>query len=164
MGSQSGMSDNDEVLFGRHLWAPLMPRDSWPPPWVPLYVTLPAWTLRESARGVWTLHANPHGWPATPECYIAPVGDVEIELVILFWGSSDPACPATPRLSVSNTLPVHPPRPHHPHHLHHHHTTACDTPVMQMSDRAAHADRYVVFTRVGRTRVYVRAPNCIVVM
>ena len=111
MGSQSGMSDNDEVLFGRHLWAPLVPRDSWPPPWVPLYVTLPAWTLRESARGVWTLHANPHGWPATPECYIAPVGDVEIELVILFWGSSDPACPATPRLSVSNTLPVHPPPP-----------------------------------------------------
>ena len=98
-------------MFGNVLWAPLGPMDSWPPPWVPLYVALPVWTLVESVRGVWTMEANPHGWPPTPTCYIAPVGDVEIESIILFWGSSNPACPATLSVSVSST--PSPPPPYH---------------------------------------------------
>ena len=104
------MAGDNAVMFGDVLWAPpIGPMDVWPPPWVPLYVALPVWTLVESVRGVWTMEANPHGWPPTPTCYIAPVGDVEIESIILFWGSSNPACPATPSVSVSSTPSPLPP-------------------------------------------------------
>ena len=106
------MAGDNAVMFGDVLWAPpIGPMDVWPPPWVPLYVALPVWTLVESVRGVWTMEANPHGWPPTPTCYIAPVGDVEIESIILFWGSSNPACPATLSVSVSST--PSPPPPYH---------------------------------------------------
>ena len=101
----------DEISFGRMVWTPLVLMDTWPPPWVPTFVALPAWTMEESARGVWALDANPRGWPPTPKCYIAPVGGVEIEIIILFWDSVDPKYPATPCLSVSHTLPVHPAPP-----------------------------------------------------
>ena len=89
------MADVSDMMFGRLLWEPLGPTDSWPPPWVPTFVALPAWTVDESVRGVWRLAAAPHAWPPTPECYIAPVGDVDIEIIILFWDRTDPKYPAT---------------------------------------------------------------------